>query len=380
MSDHDGLRHRRSPAYIEDPLATTELCRFSLMCRHVCPVGNVTYNETLTPHGWALTISSVKRNLLQWNEETVDVLYKCADCGLCRSHCATDQPLPIAIAAARAQVVELGLAPAQVAVADQALRKWRNPYAEEKPQRAEGRGETALFVGDAAQHLSPATLEAAVQLLKAAGISAVLIGAGRSSGFLASSLGLPGTASKLAREVVDEVRDSGCRRLFVLSPGDLYAFKTLYIERLNILFPEEVEVVELTSFLAGSLCHGKLKPSGPNPQAPSLRYAYHDPCHSPRVQRDHQAPRRLLEAALGIPSAPLFWREQRASPCGAVGGLEFTQPDIASKLAQARFEDASHAGADLLITEDPLCLHHLKTQAKERIQVKGLYQILAEHL
>ncbi len=57
-----------------EPLPTTENCRYCLMCRHVCPVGHVTRLETLTPHGWGLTIESVKRNLLEWNDETIDLL------------------------------------------------------------------------------------------------------------------------------------------------------------------------------------------------------------------------------------------------------------------------------------------------------------------
>jgi hypothetical protein len=75
------------------------------MCRHVCPVTRVTYNEATSPHGWALAIASVRRGLLDWNAETTDLLYQCADCGLCQSFCVTDQPLPDAIVAARAEVV-----------------------------------------------------------------------------------------------------------------------------------------------------------------------------------------------------------------------------------------------------------------------------------
>src|SRR6188474_3518572 len=93
------------------------------MCRHVCPVGYVTRLETLTPHGWGLTIASVKRGLLTWNDETVDVLYSCADCGLCRANCVTDQPLPDAIAAARAEIVRRGVAPDVVAEIDRKLRE-----------------------------------------------------------------------------------------------------------------------------------------------------------------------------------------------------------------------------------------------------------------
>ena len=65
--------------------------------------------------------------------ETVGLLYQCADCGLCQSFCATDQPLPQAIVAARAEVVAAGHAPAAVATLDAALRRWGHPYAGSHP-------------------------------------------------------------------------------------------------------------------------------------------------------------------------------------------------------------------------------------------------------
>ena len=113
---------------IQNVIDTTEGCRYCLMCRHVCPVTRVTYNEATSPHGWALEIASVRRGLLDWNAETTDRLYQCADCGLCQSFCVTDQPLPDAIVAARAEVVAAGRAPVSVAEVDTALRTWGNTY------------------------------------------------------------------------------------------------------------------------------------------------------------------------------------------------------------------------------------------------------------
>ncbi|MDA2926645.1 (Fe-S)-binding protein [Acidobacteria bacterium AH-259-G07] len=361
--------------YIKDPISTTEHCRYSLMCRHVCPVGNITHSETLTPHGWALVVASVKRGLLAWDEESVDILYKCADCGLCQSHCGTNQPLPTAIAAARAEVVEQGLAPPQVLAIDKALQKWANPYAKRAPRKVKVKGVIGLYVGDAAQYLHPSTLEAALKLLEAMGVNPVLVGVGCSNGFLASSLGLAATATQLATAILGEVVKADCGKLLVMSPGDLYAFRTLYIERLNLTWPLEVEVVEATSFLYNAFKNGKLSL---NRQNATPSYAYHDPCHSPRVRREYEAPRQLLSTVLGTAPLDLFWREQRAHPCGAVGGLEFTQPELATQLAEARFADTHRAGASLLITEDPLCLNQLKKHASFGIAVKGLYETLAE--
>src|SRR5690349_15083160 len=98
----------------QNPIETTHDCRFCWMCRQACPVGHVTARETYTPHGWALLIDSAKRGTIAWTDETVAALYACADCGLCRAHCITDRPLPDAIAAARAELVAQGKAPAAV--------------------------------------------------------------------------------------------------------------------------------------------------------------------------------------------------------------------------------------------------------------------------
>src|SRR4029079_9941228 len=99
-----------------------------------------------SPHGGACTLACVRGGKLDWNAETVDLLYQCADCGLCQSFCVTDQPLPQAIVAARATIVASGHAPAAVAAVDAALQRWGHPYGEiaEKAEGAEG-AETALL-------------------------------------------------------------------------------------------------------------------------------------------------------------------------------------------------------------------------------------------
>jgi Fe-S oxidoreductase len=106
-------------------------------------------------------------------------------------------------------------------------------------------------------------------------------------------------------------------------------------------------------------------------------WGYHDPCHAPRVGRDPAAPRALLAAALGPSSAQdLFWRAERAHPCGAIGGLELTQPDIAAELARARIADAHAAGATLLVSDDPECVAHLQRHAADDMTVVSLYELL----
>ncbi len=362
---------------LENVIATTENCRYCLMCRHVCPIGHVTKLETLTPHGWGLTIASVRRGLLAWDEHTVDVLYSCADCGTCRAHCATDQPLPSAIATARAEVAAAGLAPAAARQVGERLARWGNPHQQRAPTPAAGAGEVALFVGDDARYLDPEGLEAALTLLGAVGLAPVLVGDGRNNGYLASSLGYPETAAALQTATLDEVRAVGARRVLVLSAGDRYALGQLRDERLGLAWPEGVTLEEVTAVLAAALDEDRLRlrPAPPGPPA-----AYVDPTHSPRVTDRYDAPRRLLRAALPGPLVELFWRRERAHPVGNTA-LLFTQPHLADHLAWARLGDARQRGAQRLVTEDAGTVAQLRRHAgRFGLQIQGLYPLLAESL
>lgn len=360
--------------YIQDPVTTTENCRYCLMCRHVAPVERVTQRESLTPHGWALTIASVRRGLLEWNEDTVDQLYSAPDGGNSRAHCVTNQPLPEAIAFTRAEVASQNLAPAAAYKVNEALQQWQNPYVAQAPEAPNGQGDVALFVGDAGRHLEPQTVQAALELLRAIGVEPVLIGIGRNNGYVASSLGFPETARQLAQATLDELAQSGARQMLVFSAGDFFTFNQLYKERLGIEWPEEVTLMELTTLLSSKLREGELALGNVEQPRP---YAYVDPTHAVRVPLRHDEPRALAQAALCSPPRELFWRRDRAHPAGNTS-LQFTKPEIAAGLTRERLLDGRQTGAELLVTEDPGTLHELKRHAPEvGVMVQGLYEVLA---
>jgi Fe-S oxidoreductase len=357
--------------------ATVENCRYCLMCRHVCPVGHVTRRETLTPHGWGLTIASVQRGLLAWNQDTVDVLYSCADCGTCRAHCVTDQPLPDAIAKTRADVSAQNLAPTAAYNINKALQEWSNPYEKQAPETAHGQAETALFVGDDAKYLWPTALESALKLLEGAGVKPVLIGRGRSSGYLASSLGFPETARMLVQATLDELQASSARRMLFLTPGDYYAFNRLLTERLAVEWPQDIGLQEVMALLEEKFTAGMLKFKSPDDNRP---YAYIDPTHSLRIPGRYEIPRRLLSGVMPLAGRELFWRKERMHPCGN-GALQFMSPHISDHLTYARLADAQQSGAEIAITEDPGCLYHLSRHANRfGLHIRGLYELLADHL
>ena len=362
---------------IEDVILTTDNCRYCLMCRHVCPVGHVTRLETLTPHGWGLTIASIRRGVAELDEGTVNVIYSCADCGTCRANCITDQPLPSAIAAMRAEITSKSLAPEAAYRIREKLENWRNPYGERPKPETNGKGETALFVGDDAHFLAPQTIDAVLTLLSAIEINPVLVGVGRNNGYLASSLGFPEIAAGLMQETLDDLAAMGAKRMLVLSPGDYYAFHQLHEDRNGIAWPENVKIQEVIPLLAEFLESNELtfKQVSANGS-----YAYVDPTHSVRVPARFDAPRELLSAVMASAPLELFWRRERAHPCGN-GGLQFTQPEISSHLAYSRLDDGVKSGARILYTEDPGSQAQLARYANRfGLEVKNLYELLAKQI
>jgi Fe-S oxidoreductase len=202
----------------------------------------------------------------------------------------------------------------------------------------------------------------------------VAVGVGRSSGWIASSTGLREVASLLARRTLAEIAETGASEVFVLSTADRWAFEHVYPVRLGQSLPSGLIVSEVVGVLADAVADGRLRFRA----QPGPPYAYHDPCHSVRVARDGSAPRRLLEVTLGAASArSLFWREGRAHPCGALGGLELTHPAIAKGLAQARLADTRASGALRLITDDASCAHHLRQLEAPDVLVEHLFDVLA---
>ena len=361
----------------ERALATLENCRYCLMCRHVDPLGLITRRETLTPHGIALVAVSEQRGLIDWNEEMIGVLYSEVDAGVAQANCVTDQPFSEAVALVRAELVASRLAPAAVYELEERFRRHASPFGEAPVETAKGQAETALFVGDEAHHLWPASVGAACTLLGALGESPVPIGLGRSSGFLASSLGLIETARTQAKATLEELEATGAGRLVVLSPGDHFTLSQLYTERLGLDWPAGVEIVDLATLLTDALRAGRLAFT---PASEGGAYAYVDPTHAARTPERFEAPRSLLRSLMPTEPVELFWHRQRAHPVGSTA-LQFTHPELADALTRARLEDARSRGAEVLFCEDPgslaqLC-HHA---AAYNLAVRGLYETLATHL
>lgn len=362
---------------LENVASTLESCRFCLMCRHVDPVSHVTFNEALSPHGIALIATSQKRDVIEWNYDSVGVIYSDVDAGNARAHCITDKPFSEAVAAVKADIAAQGCAPQKVYETAEYLEIYHSPFGQDVLNADIAKGELALFVGDEAHYLWPAAIDDALKLLKNLGHSPVLLSQGRSTGFLASSLGFPELATAQAKAILEEIRSSQVRQVLTFSVGDTFALTQLYPERLGISMPKHVQVTDVLSLLDHARREEKIAFRRSRDES---CYAYLDPTHAVRVPDRFDVPRRLLRAVLPGEAKELFWHRERAHPVGSTA-VQFIYPELSEKLTRARLEDVLSTGVKQLYCEDPATLYHLNRFASDYgLEIKSLYELLAAHV
>ncbi|MFO7937324.1 MAG: hypothetical protein R6V06_06945 [Kiritimatiellia bacterium] len=107
--------------YIDEFNEVIENCRFCLMCRHLDPVGNVSFREADTPRGRALIADSIRMDPGRLeNSDYIETMYRSALSGANRTHCVSSYDEIGLVLALRRDIVEAGFAPENVkALAEQ---------------------------------------------------------------------------------------------------------------------------------------------------------------------------------------------------------------------------------------------------------------------
>lgn len=110
--------------YIENCQDVINACRFCFMCRHLDPVGNVTFRESDTPRGRALIIDRMRmdRECMK-DPDFIDALYRSALSAANRFHCVSHFDETGLVLAARRDIVEAGFAPEKVKALAKELEK-----------------------------------------------------------------------------------------------------------------------------------------------------------------------------------------------------------------------------------------------------------------
>ena len=252
------------------------------------------------------------------------------------------QPLPEAIVGARAGLAAAGLAPAAAVDVQARLERWGSVHGDPGPRPAQATGPVGLFVGDAVPAGETRGVDAALRLLARAGLEAVVVGAGRSTGLVASALGFVGHR--------EDARGRGARRRrgVGLPPAARpRPRRSLRLRsRLRVAARRDLAGGRPRPRSDGRAGRGARQRHAAVPAAAGQRAlglsgaGPRRPRRRPAVARASSWPPR---SAPDTSAGPLR-RDERAHPCGTAGGLDLTQPALAAGLADARIEDAEIRG------------------------------------
>jgi iron-sulfur cluster protein len=112
----------------------------------------------------------------------------------------------------------------------------------------------------------------------------------------------------------------------------------------------------------------------------AIRATYHDACQSANVLDLHDEPRELLRRVAGV---ELIEMADSAVCCGFGGTFSFEHPDVANFVLETKLANIAATGAEVVITDNPGCLTHLRgglDARNQRVKVRHIADVLWESL
>ena len=335
------------------------------MCRHLAPVGNVTFRESDTPRGRALLIDRILANprLLE-SSDFRDAIYDADLSAACRAHCVSHYDEAGLILAARRDIVEAGWAPPAV----QAL------IGELAGAEVRTRGDSAAEIvyyedGNTAVH-QPEISAAIEHILKAAGISHRIVSSA-DTGKALKVLGCLDGARALAAKVVQAVGTGPTRILVTSCPAAYDAFRTDYAA-LGAALGEGVEVLHSSDFILRLLSSGRLKCklSAALKVFPLASDYFRNYCGV------HGGIGQLLDV-LGIEALP-FGSNQEESFTAGEGAvvLDRLNPRLVEKLSRYVVDRIENRAEDVLLTASPYTKYALLKFGGEAIHLTTIEEVV----
>ena len=342
--------------HIESFLDVINACRFCFMCRHIDTTASVSFRESDIPRGRALILDRVRMNGIEEltrHPDFVTTMYDCALSAACRYHCVSHYDETGLILAARRDVVEAGLAPADVQALADTLATTPEPV-------LTGEGSDILYVGPAGQ---PEVSAAFSQLMEQAGVSYRTLRVGGTGKALAV-LGYSAPAAQQTSKIRDAILASGCGTVVTSGPATFDALKS------DISGLDSIDVQHSSAYLLGLNRDGKLAGK------PGAKRAYYIDSDFLRNYNDITAEPRELLAASGYALIPFGTNPEESYGLGE-GAVVFDRlrPALVRGLRQ-RFVELMDSPDALIITASPYTRRILSQWEGDAVRVLSLEEAL----
>lgn len=327
---------------------TIDACRFCWMCRHICPIGNVTGQERNNARARALSLSMVERGM-ELTEDIVANVYECALCGACTKECATGWDPVEFTKAVRLEAALNGVLPAYINQLIENIEKTGNAYGkteicnelkseiEALPEKAD----VLLFLGSDARYVSCKSAMNAIRLLTKANIGFTVLLDEPDSGYAMDTLlGRAEETKKIMRNAAEKL--NGYKTILAYDPADAKVFMREYKEwDINL----DVNVKTFTGFIHELIKAGNLKP-----KKSSRTFVFQDPALLARDLEETQEVREILSTCGEVKEMLLNGKDTMWA-----GNLIMNayMPNVMELTAKARWENALSTKAHALVTASP---------------------------
>ncbi len=318
-------------------------------------------------------------------------LWDCTTCAACTLRCPRGLEPSEFIVALRAELVEAGRVPREVAEALEATYLHGNPWGRARQKRTEwmgdikvkvvpeeGKAEVLYFVGCAPSYdprlqRIPRIL---CRVMEMAGLDFGVLGTRESCcGNEIRRMGEVGLFEELRNGNLESIRAAAPKWIVTTSPHCFNAFRKEY-------GLEGVEVLHFTELLQRLLREERISPSS----EVRARVVYHDPCFLGKQNGIFDPPREVLRAIPGVELLE-FGRARETSLCceGGGGRMWVEGAGQGPRNGELRVREAEALGAEVIATACPFCLMNLEDALKTtglegKLQVMDVAELLAEAL
>ncbi|HEY5879023.1 MAG TPA: (Fe-S)-binding protein [Nakamurella sp.] len=366
-------------------------------CREVCPVMQVTRNESWTPTAFHANVVAMDRGELEIADVAADYV-NCTQCGACELRCPNTlftgdfyrfrtRTVDV-VKAVRALAVEQGIHQpgwrtwnertnidthepvlGDVRVGQEHVRDWSAGL--DLPIG----GETVLFVDCEAAFYRTSVPRAVAQILQLAGYEFGLMGEQWCCGGPAAEMGYVDQARRFAEHNLANWRSTGTKRVLVLDPHDYISFTEDYPKYFGADY--DIEIVLVVELFADLIRQGRLVPSVEIDRA----ITYHDPCRLNKRKGIWAEPREILRAIPGLRFTDVDRVTQWSYCSGGGGGLPVEKPELTAQISANRVAKAKQLAVDTLVSACPWSERPLSTAGDAQdIDVVDIHELLARSL
>ncbi len=349
-------------------------CRFCWMCRHICPIGNVTGQERNTARARMLALSLVERGAEPLSG-VADNIYECSLCGACTKDCATGWDPVTAVKEVRTELAMNGETPDYIVKLIDNIQNFGNVYGEkdipemlaEEIGKLPKKADTLLFLGRDAIYSSPESALKAIELLKKAGIDFTVLKDEPDSGYAMEFL--TGKTAETQEIVNDCAKKLDYKTVVCYDPADAKIFMREYKEWGVKL---SAKVVTFTAFVAELIEKSVLKV-----KQTDKNYTIQDCALLARDLEETDAVRTIISACGKNREMLCFGKDTILA-----GNLIMNEymPNVMKGVAEARWINARNMNAEILVTENPAEYEMLKSVKPADIELMTVEEVVLKCL